>query len=249
MTIQLIALSGFLGLPHDWNFLNLQELIAIDWQDFEWDSLTDWAKQFNKKVTDNQHLFPSLKKNIIMGYSLGGRLALHALINSPQLWQGAIIISAHPGLQTQQEKDKRLLRDHVWAKYFLQRPWSELMENWNKQSVFKYDQCVLNRPEKYYKRETLVKALLNGSLGKQENLRSSISNLPMPILWVTGSYDTCYCQIADSLLFSNPLSCALQVEKAGHRAPWCNKKAFSKLINRALLNFGDTYTQQSIYTK
>jgi len=50
----------------------------------------------------------------LVGYSMGGRLALHSLIAQPKLWKGATIISAHPGLSTEEERVARRRKDAEW---------------------------------------------------------------------------------------------------------------------------------------
>src|SRR6476661_7376674 len=98
------ALHGFLGLPRDWDLFesavqdhrgrpvrlvkhNLwEELAALDDK-----SLRSWAREFNSNIEG---------KNILVGYSMGGRLAMHALIDDHTKWSGAVFISAHPGLAT-----------------------------------------------------------------------------------------------------------------------------------------------------
>jgi 2-succinyl-6-hydroxy-2,4-cyclohexadiene-1-carboxylate synthase len=219
------ALSGFLGLPADWNFLPWKNLTAVDWQMFALNSLPEWGKAFNHWVVQQ-----GKEPRILMGYSLGGRLALHALIDKPQLWQAAIIVSAHTGLTDNQERLIRLQRDQGWAKRFECENWISLMEAWNGQEVFAADSFSFNRQESDYQRVKLVQALVGGSLGSQADLRQKVASLPFPILWITGNQDHCYCQIAQSLAFSHPYSYWKQIERAGHRVPWSQPQAFSEAI-------------------
>lgn len=220
------ALSGFLGLPHDWNFLQYQNLEAVDWQSFPLNSLEDWGANFNHWVCQ-QDSYPK----ILMGYSLGGRLALHALINQPSLWQGAIIISAHPGLSDLQDRQKRLLQDLKWAKRFENENWRTLMDAWNGQEIFAQDLFSFNRKEEDYQRDQLFNALATGSLGKQENLCKKIAALPFPILWITGSLDARFCELAKSLSFTHPFSRWRPIDQAGHRVPWSQPHIFSETIS------------------
>jgi 2-succinyl-6-hydroxy-2,4-cyclohexadiene-1-carboxylate synthase len=219
------ALSGFLGLPHDWDFLQWKHLLAVDWQVFSLNSLTTWGIEFNDWV--NKH---SQDPKILMGYSLGGRLALHALINQPQSWQAAIIISAHVGLGDLQERQKRQQHDQGWAKRFEDENWINLMKAWNAQEVFACDSVCFERRESDYQRHKLVQALIGGSLGGQADLRQHIASLPIPILWVTGSHDRHYCEIAQTLTFAHPHSYWKKIERAGHRVPWSQPKMFSEVV-------------------
>jgi len=138
--IVLYALHGFLGKPSDWKDLfqksDLQTIHAVDiFNAFSLDSLTDWIEGFNQSIERKRA--GSLR--VLMGYSLGGRLALHALFQNPTLWDAAIIISAHPGLSSDNEKHQRLSIDEEWACRFENEPWDELMQAWNSRDVFSGD--------------------------------------------------------------------------------------------------------------
>lgn len=219
------TLAGFLGLPCDWEILKWKNLKAIDWQQFPLSSLSDWGKAFNQSLGDSK-----AGPNILMGYSLGGRLALHALMDQPNFWQGAIIISAHPGLTDIQDRQMRQQRDGEWAKRFQTEKWESLMHAWNRQEVFANDSFAFSRKESDYQRSKLAQALIGGSLGFQADLRKQIGSLPCPILWVTGAGDLHYCQIAQSLTFSNPQSCWKSIKGAGHRVPWSHTQEFSETV-------------------
>lgn len=213
MKERLWALAGFLGLPSDWNAIPGCNLSPFDWQTIKWTTLREWGRSFNQ-IIENES---KGTKNILIGYSLGGRLALHALFDNPLLWSGAILISTHPGLITQEEREARLKSDREWANRFFHEPWEWLMEQWNAQGVFKEGSFSPCRLERDYKREILCNALINGSLGRQEDLRKKISALPIPLLWITGALDTHYCQLAQALNFAHPLSRKTEVAGAGHR--------------------------------
>jgi 2-succinyl-6-hydroxy-2,4-cyclohexadiene-1-carboxylate synthase len=225
------ALSGFLGLPHDWDFLGWKNLVAVDWQAFSWNSLPEWGRVFNHWVKEQ-----SQSPKVLMGYSFGGRLALHALIDQPYLWQAAIIISAHIGLSNLEECQKRQQQDQMWAKRFESEDWISLMRAWNLQEIFSQDLISFERQEHNYQRFQLVKALIQGSLGRQADLCQQIASLPMPILWVTGSKDHRYSQIAQTLSFAHPNSQWKQIELAGHRVPWAQPQIFSQLIQSFCIN-------------
>lgn len=230
------AIPGFLGLPADWDFLKTQQIHAIDLTSFSLKSLKDWAHQFNQFVFKENE-----EPAFLMGYSLGGRLALHALIDSSKQWKGAIIISAHPGLKTLSERNERLKKDQKWAQKFLKEDWKVLMNEWNRQKIFDSDPFQFSRFEKDYQRQQVAKMLVNLSLGTQENLKEEIQQLPMPILWMTGKNDFRFSREASELKFNSEKSKWLNVEKAGHRVPWVEPEQFLKQVKDFMnLDFGIT---------
>lgn len=201
------ALHGFLGSPLDWqgemtHVPNLFSQIAPFWE---------WAKNFNRyaeEICDQER--------ILVGYSMGGRLALHALIDNPTLWKRAVILSANPGICSNPKE--RIMADQAWAKRFEEEPWDELMLAWNEQAVF--GGKAPQRQEKDFSRNALSKALTTWSLGKQENLLEKIEALSIPILWLTGERDVKFTALAEQVKLSHPHSEKRVVEGATHRLPW-----------------------------
>lgn len=224
----LIALPGFLGLKSDWDQFKSHQLGVDDFIPeslFYASSLNEFALTFNMKVA--KKYFPS---KALMGYSLGGRLALHILLAAPHLWNKAIIVSAHPGLNTLKEKEQRLTNDTIWAHKFLNEPWDCLMNEWNQQDVFQGSSPCFERFEKEFVRSDLAHFLTCYSLGCQRNLRKEIAKLTLPILWITGELDQKFSSLASELKFNHPRSRILQMKNAGHRVPWEQPVIFQKEV-------------------
>lgn len=215
------ALPGFLGLSKDWELFSLHGVVGVDLHAFPMHGLTAWAMQFNDWIEKQTE-----EAALLMGYSLGGRLALHALLDRPKLWKGAIIISSHTGLKKDSEREERLKLDEEWAERFRSEEWGSLMQAWNEREVFAGDPVRFDRQEQEYQRELMSSLLIEGSLGKQADLRAEVSQLPMPLLWVTGKEDFRYCQIAREQTFFHPHSRHVEIPGAGHRAPWSQPAIF-----------------------
>lgn len=217
------ALHGFLGLPTDWEcFKDLQQPhLALNLFDSpESATLLSFAQDFNQKFADPE--------NILMGYSMGGRLALHALIDSPNAWKAAIIISAHPGLETNQERQSRLKSDEEQFLHF-QADFNAALTSWNNQSIFK-DSFHFKREKKDFPKAILNQCLDAWSLGRQQDLRHTISTLPMPILWIVGDKDEKFKTLTKELSFLNPISRVWIAKNCAHRVAW-ETKEFETQVN------------------
>lgn len=212
-------MGGFLGSSLDWDLFSPKDFAAealLYLSPKPSISLALWGQSF----------LPSEKsKNILMGYSLGGRLALHALLAHPSRWTGAILISTHPGLSDPKRREERLQRDQIWADRFLSEPWDHLMKEWNSQPVLASSK-PLERKEKNYCRKTLAQMLTTWSLGSQEDLQKPLSELPVPILWVTGEED----HFSMQPKLSHPLSSICSIGSSGHRVPWDAPKPFKTCV-------------------
>lgn len=226
------ALHGFLGQPSDWNVLNSQltecQLVKHDlFQSQPIEPFDAWANHFNQKIDVSS--FP-----ILLGYSMGGRLAMNALMDVPHLWKGAILVSSHLGLKTEEEKNTRYASDCEWSSRFLNESWDGLMEQWNEREMFTTASFAFKRKEEEYKREHLAKALDIWSLGKQEEMTFFLSQISLPILWVAGENDFHYCARANQLSFKNPLSRVWIAPESGHRVPWEKQDLFILEVNQFL---------------
>lgn len=219
------ALHGFLGLPTDWDVFNLSNLHAYDLLNPTIDPTTEgfwtWANRFNNSTKSH---------GILMGYSLGGRLAMHALLENPTKWKAGIIISSHVGFKTEKEKISRVQADSAWAERFEKEPWEKVLHDWNAQSVFGGVDFPLLRHENQFSRKHLADLLRVCSRGYQDDLLHAIQNFQRPILWMGGKLDPNFVRAAKELHFAHPLSRVEIIEDAAHRVPWEQPEKFLKTI-------------------
>jgi len=216
--LPLVAVTGFLGKSADFASLKTFHPLELSAPN---QGFYAYASELSRRVPQGSAL---------LGYSLGGRLALHTLLANPTHYSAAIIVSAHPGLTTKQEREIRLQSDAVWAEAFLKEPWDDLMQKWESQEVFRSSRFILKRAEADFDRRALADCLFHYSLGKQEDLRSQLACLNMPILWMVGEKDEKFRAVSQPLKFSHPDSKVLIVADAGHRIPWEQAEQFQKAV-------------------
>lgn len=186
------TLSGFLGLPSDWNFL-------------------PWPHS-------------PLGGDVVIGYSMGGRLALQAL--ETERLRKAVIVSA--GLNAPDEE--RRVRDEAWARRFESEEWLSLMRAWNAQPVF--GGHVLERAEKDHDRAELARQLREYSPAVLPPPR--LEEIETPVLWIAGERDPKYVDIAKRAVARLPNAELWICPDAGHRVPWEQPEAFIRRL-RAFL--------------
>lgn len=231
-------LHGFLGFKSDWDVFKKDFLPSVSFaysiEDFlpnsnrEKNYFVPWAKKFNTFVfSSNNNQIKD--KNILIGYSLGGRLALHSLAESNNHWDGVIIISANPGLSDKNEKEARIKNDQNWANRFLIEPWESVITTWNSQGVFSGQKNTFNRQESLYNREKIAEVIDGFSLGKQEDLRYIIKNIKIPVLWISGELDTKFASIGKEISLINKNINSVIIQNTGHRVPWEAPERFKEL--------------------
>jgi 2-succinyl-6-hydroxy-2,4-cyclohexadiene-1-carboxylate synthase len=148
--------------------------------------------------------------DVIIGYSMGGRLALQLL--ERHRFRKAVIISA--GLNA--PDPARRERDEAWARRFETEDWASLMRDWNAQEVF--GGHVVERREEEFDRAELARQLRENSPAvlPPPNLEA----IDTPILWIAGERDAKYVAIAKQAVARLPHAELWICPHAGHRVPW-----------------------------
>ena len=182
------CLSGFLGTESDWDFL-------------------PWPHApFAGEASD---------EDILIGYSMGGRLALQFL--EWRRVRKAVIVSA--GLNAPDEERRH--RDEEWARRFESEEWSSLMRDWNAQPVF--GGHAVSRRESDYDRAELARQLRGSSPAVLAPPR--LEAIETPILWVAGERDAKYAGIAKHAVERLPHAQLWICPEAAHRVPWEQPRA------------------------
>ena len=164
---------------------------------------------FNGLASDFDFL-PRAASDVLLGYSMGGRLALDLL--QRRRFDKAIIISA--GLNA--PDPARRARDEEWARRFESEEWPSLMRAWNAQEVF--GGHVVARREEDFDRAELARQLREYSPAVLPP--PQLEQIVTPILWIAGERDAKYVEIAQRAVARLPHAELWICPKAGHRVPW-----------------------------
>lgn len=72
----------------------------------------------------------------LVGYSLGGRVAMNFACQPRAGLRGLIVEGGHPGLQDEASRQARLINDSAWAERFRREPLAQVFADWYQQPVF-----------------------------------------------------------------------------------------------------------------
>lgn len=201
----LVFLHGFLGTKADWDpvfsYLTDFECIPIE---LPGHGKTPFTKDFF-------NLFPPLPKMHLIGYSMGGRLAMQYAKAFEERVASLTILSAHKGLQ--EGKEKRLSLDKGWSEK-ITHSFDAFLQLWYDQPIFGGFKPDLKMRKKHVAEE-LAKALTFYSLGNQDLLE------PKNARFVVGEKDTKYRN-----LYPN----AIVVPNAGHMVHLENPEFIADVI-------------------
>ena len=184
-----------------------------------------WAEAFCNEVAskDGRHL--------LLGYSLGGRLALHALLHMPELWMGALVVGADTGLPDKKAKEARVQWDTAWAERFLSEPWEDVLRDWDAQAVFGGRESGGTRDPEDFSREEVARLFTVFSKGRQDDLLPHLRELTAPPIWyVAGKKDAKYSELGQVLAAQCPAVSFISIPDAAHRVPWEAPETFGALV-------------------
>lgn len=220
------ALHGMMGHQKDWESLDLGLQAVNLWEEGASDHLgfEDWAQSFNGRVDGG-------KGSILIGYSMGGRLAMHAMLSQPNPWKGVVLISAHPGLENEAERLNRLEADQQWAKRVREMPWSDLLNLWNEQDTLISGSGSKYQVELKGDRESLASAFERWSLGCQNDLRRALAKCDTPVLWITGEQDEKFTLLAEEVGKANDNIEHRVIPEAGHRLLYERESSLNLMKN------------------
>lgn len=240
-SLDIFFLHGFLGNSSDGNQIErlLRERLSVRFQCQV--HLIDYLKKEDLNPQNNYAQFAKnfceyvgrkncKGKKILIGYSLGGRLALHVLKEDPSLFDQFFLISCHTGLVDIQEKKIRLENDDKWARRFLNEDLKEVVAVWNQQPVFNLGKIEPIRSPHEDDRKVLALALREWSLGKQQDLSHLLLNYRERIHYCVGLDDSKFLGFAKEKIEPILKSRCHFIKNSGHRIIFDNPLALVELI-------------------
>lgn len=171
----------------------------------------------------------------LVGYSMGGRLALYLTIHFPQYFCRTILESASAGLQTAQERGDRLAKDQLLAAKLEAGDFRLFLENWYQQPIFatlrshpKFAQMLEQRLNN--SPTLLAKSLRNLSTGMQPSLWEKLPENQIPLLLLSGELDPKFVQINRQMQQLCKYSQLEIISSCGHNIHFENPDLFVEKI-------------------
>ncbi|MHB8835659.1 MAG: 2-succinyl-6-hydroxy-2,4-cyclohexadiene-1-carboxylate synthase [Candidatus Methylomirabilia bacterium] len=137
----------------------------------------------------------------VVGYSLGGRLALELAVEHPGLVSRAVLVSASPGIADEAARGARRSEDEQRARRLETRGLGPFLDDWYRQPLFAplrehpgYP-AVLERRRRNDPR-LLARSLRTMGTGSQRSLWGGLAGLRTPLLFLAGERDAKFTALA-----------------------------------------------------
>ena len=182
--------------------------------------------------------------NILIGYSAGARAALLHALSYPTRWDALVLISPSPGLETEELRRERRMKDAKLAQRILDEGLDNFLEFWQSTPLIKSQEDIapewradMQQNRQRHTAHGLATSLLEFGQGSCPNLWSRISALCTPTLLITGEQDSKYTQMGGritSIVNSNTGQKTVEhrVLPAGHAPHFENPEATAHTIDQ-----------------
>ena len=143
----------------------------------------------------------------IIGYSLGGRVALTFALSHPEMVKSLALIGASPGISNQQERDQRLVDDYEIGNSITRIGTRKFIDNWVAMPMWESLRSRLT-PQQWEnsikQRRTshplgLANSLRASGTGAMPPLHETLDSLTVPTLLLVGEEDSKFLNIAKEM--------------------------------------------------
>jgi len=243
-------LHGFMGSADDWSEEITAPLSAAGYQlltvdlpghgrtvvDDEDDYFVEYCAEGLIRLLDKLHL----ERVHMVGYSMGGRLALYLAVRFPERCNKVVLESASPGLKTRAEREARIAQDALLANRMISQPMEEFLREWYAQPLFA---SMAAQPERLKhliarrsknERLSLCMSLRGMGTGALPSLWENLKRLTNPLLLIAGEKDAKFTAIGREMADGCPVAQLRVVPDAGHNVHFERPHEFATLVREFL---------------
>ncbi|HMT26132.1 MAG TPA: alpha/beta fold hydrolase [Microthrixaceae bacterium] len=160
-----------------------------------------------------------MRRPLLIGYSMGARMALHAVLHAPAAFSGLVLISATPGIDDDAERSERRRRDDALADHIEAVGCAQFIDEWLALPMFAtLPASAAHRDERVRNSAAgLAASLRLAGTGRQAPLWNDLASIDLPVLVLTGSLDTKFDAIGRRTATAiGPNAVARTIDGAGH---------------------------------
>ncbi len=243
----LVLLHGFTGSAAGWGHqMDILadyglRIIAIDLLGHGQSDAPDDAKRYSIEYCQKdilaalQKLGVNKGQAIILGYSMGGRIALYTTFSG--FFRALILESSSPGLEDPAEREKRRTNDEALAASIEREGIPAFIERWESLPLFASQRTLpfecreaLHRQRLQNNATGLAQSLRGVGTGVQPSLYAQLPTLHIPVLLIAGELDTKFTTIAKHMAQALPQSQLHIIPAAGHTVHLEQPQLFTSLV-------------------
>lgn len=179
----------------------------------------------------------------VLGYSMGGRLALSFSILYPERVRKLILESSSPGLAGEMEREKRRENDKKLADFLMEKGIKSFVDYWESIPLFssmkrlpKETQNTIRCQRLRNSPNGLAYSLLGMGTGSQPSWWDNLSRIENEVLLLTGEEDIKFCTIAIEMQKKLKNCTWIAFENTGHAIHVEEPEKFGTIVSDFLSN-------------
>lgn len=247
--IPIVLLHGFTGSRSTWS-----SFVATWKEDFQIITVDlpghgETTLQSNRSMEECCEDLAKLFEHIglttfhLLGYSMGGRVALSFANLYPNRILSLLLESTSPGLQSSGQRKERIEKDEKLAQRIESEGVPGFVDFWEQIPLFKSQKNMPELSRKSVRNERLAQSkeglamsLRFMGTGRQPSLWDRLHTFKQPVLLIVGKLDQKFVDINKQMKISLKKADIMIVEKVGHAVHVEKPQKFGKLVTAFILN-------------
>lgn len=241
-----LLLHGFTGSKRTWD--SLKDFLLPDYQvirlDLPGHGKTNSAATSMEKCA--KHIVEFLRyikveQAHLIGYSMGGRLALSFANLYPERVRSLTLESSSPGLKTRLEREERIKQDELLAKKLIEEGLEKFVQFWENIPLFETQKGLPDHVQERVRSERLSQqanqladSLSYMGTGSQASYWGSLDQLRMPVQLIVGGLDEKFVQINQAMAKKIRGVRLEIIEDSGHAPHIEAENSFQELVKNFL---------------
>jgi 2-succinyl-6-hydroxy-2,4-cyclohexadiene-1-carboxylate synthase len=175
---------------------------------------------------------------VLVGYSLGGRLALRAALRSPGSFAAVVTVGATAGIEEGPLRVARAEADEKLASWIETASMEDVVSLWERQPMFADQSDALVEAQRSgrlsHDQRSLALLLRTAGQGALEPVWHDLRSFELPLLAIAGARDDGYTRAAKRIASTAPNGRLAIVEEAGHAPQLQRPDEVARLISEFL---------------
>ncbi len=242
----LVLLHGFTGSAETWAPLRARlgaahTLIAIDQLGHgHSDAPADPSRYALPRLADDLALVldtMGIERAAMLGYSMGGRAALHFAVRHNGRVSALILESTSPGIEDDGERAGPRAADDALAHAIEEDGMASFVDRWTALALWESQRALASSTRALLRRQRLdnrpgglANSLRGAGSGVEPALRASLAAVRLPTLVLAGSFDEKYRALGVALVAALPDARLAIVDGAGHAIHLERPAEFTTLV-------------------
>ena len=251
-SVTIVAFHGFTGSVRTWEKVALElgkdvRFIAIDLLGH---GQTSSPADVNLYSMESQVelLHDCLQQIVVepfhlLGYSMGGRVALSYAVKHPTHIKSLLLESASPGLEAENARAERRTNDAKLANKIMQEGIESFIDMWENIPLFVSQKLLSKEVQQAVREERmnqkpigLANSLLGMGTGQMPSVWHQLQELTLPVFLLTGAMDYKFVDIANKMIQVNENFTQITISGYGHAIHVENPQKFATIVKESILN-------------